>query len=86
MTKVIVVGTSGHIEQSTSKLIADLTRDKHEVVFCEPEKLGDIFGPEPIVIRNLPRFDTDISCRNISKKSKGDKRRERGERRRKWGI
>lgn len=87
MSRVIVVGTIGHSGAITAAaLMLALANTKNEVVFCEPEKLKDQFQPEPIMITKMPDFHEPVLCGDIRKKSKGDKRRDRSERRRKWGI
>ena len=79
MSRVIVVGTIGHSGAITAAaLMLALANTKHDVVFCDK--------PEPIKITKMPDFPEPIFCKDIQRKSKGDKRRDRSERRRKWGI
>ena len=86
MSRVIVVGTIGHGRAMAAAALMLALSNKHEVVFCEPEKLKDQFPPEPIKITKIPAFDEPRFCCDIQRKSKGEKRRDRSERRRKWGI
>lgn len=87
MSRVIVVGTIGHSGAiKAAAIMLALANTKHEVVFCEPEKLKDQFPPEPIKITKMPALDEPRFCCDIQRKSKGEKRRDRSERRRKWGI
>lgn len=76
----INVGTIGHVDHGKTTITAVLTR-----VFLDgySDKSADY---KPIVITPLRGFDDPVFCRDIQRKSKGDKRRERAERRRKWGI
>lgn len=78
MSKVIVVGTIGRSEAITAALMLVLESTKHEVVFGGK--------PESIKITKIPAFDERRFCCDIQRKSKGEKRRDRSERRRKWGI
>lgn len=75
----INVGTIGHVDHGktmvTAALMLALANTAYEVV-----------EPKPIIIRPLRGLDDPIFCRDIQRKSKGDKRRDRSERRRKWGI
>lgn len=75
----INVGTIGHVDHCkamiTSALILALANSVCEVVEMQPIK-----------ITKMPDFPEPVFCRDIQRKSKGDKRRDRSERRRKWGI
>jgi len=77
----INVGTIGHVDHGkttiTAALMLALANTGHEVVEVEAK---------PIEIINIQSFDEPIFCRDIQRKSKGEKRRDRSERRRKWGI
>lgn len=81
MSRVIVTGTVGRVS-----LIAALSRICNDVVICEAEKGLDQFQQEPFVIKNLHDLGDRVFCKDLQRKSKGHKRRERSERRRKWGI
>lgn len=76
----INVGTIGHVDHGKTTLTAALTR------VCAESWGGNSIDAKPIVIRKLHGIDDPIFCRDIQRKSKGDKRRDRSERRRKWGI
>ena len=78
MSRVIVVGTIGHGMAIDAAALMLALSNKHEVVFCEK--------PELIKITKMPDFPEPVFCRDIQRKSKGDKRRDRSEKRRKWGI
>lgn len=78
MSKVLIVGTVGHIDHSKAALVAALTRASHDVIICEPEQLS----PPYIVIKAPPSFPEPVVCGDIQRKSKGEKKRDRAERRR----
>jgi len=76
----INVGTIGHVDHGKTTLTAALTR------VCAEAWGGNSIDAKLIKITKIPAFDDPIFCRDIQRKSKGDKRRDRSERRRKWGI
>jgi translation initiation factor 2 gamma subunit (eIF-2gamma) len=86
VSKIIIVGTIGHIDHDKTALIAALTRASHEIVICEPKQIKDSLRPDPIMITKMPDFPEPDCLFDRNKKSKGEKKRERRDRRRKWGI
>jgi len=74
--RVVIVGTVGHIDHSKSMLVAALLSATHDIVVCNEKPAL----PE-ISIKVLRGFDDPIFCSDIHRKSKGDKRRDRAERR-----
>ena len=76
--KKISIGISGSRDVVSAALImlANHGYEAHEVADSKPE---------PIKI-TAPEFIEPISMQCSQKKSKGEKRRDRSERRRKWGI
>jgi len=78
MSRVIVIGTIGHGRAMAAAALMLALSNKHEVVFCDK--------PEQIKITKMPDFPEPVFAKDIQRKSKGDKRRDRSERRRKWGI
>jgi translation initiation factor 2 gamma subunit (eIF-2gamma) len=76
----INVGTIGHVDHGkttiTAALMLALANTEFEVIDRQT----------PIYITKMPDFPEPVFCGDVHKKSKGEKKRERHERRRKWGI
>jgi hypothetical protein len=77
MSRIIVCGTVGHANAAIAAALLLLAERGANVIETNPESI-------PIKITVPPTIDRDYLCSH--KKSKGDKKRDRSERRRKWGI
>jgi hypothetical protein len=76
MNKTIkVIGFTNSIKEAA--IILAIAGKNNDLIFCDE--------PVPIKITAPPDFELKFSC-DTHRKSKGEKRRNRSERRRKWGI
>jgi dethiobiotin synthetase len=77
----LIVGTIGHVDHGKTTLTAAL------LLLAARAGVNAIEMKPEVIYITAPQIEPiDRSCVHYHRKSKGDKRRDRSERRRKWGI